>query len=199
MARRKARWLALSLALLLPACHDSRSRFEIWRQAHAVEVDAYVAFLEAQQVDGVVPMAQLLRSGRNWRLCRAEEFAVPPRSTWPNIVPTLRLLRELKRSGLLARAEVASVYREPDLNRCEGGSTASRHLANAALDLDIYSEPARIAKLCEAWRARGPALAWGFGFYRPGKIHLDTSGFRTWGSDHHVGTSLCTADPKLSR
>lgn len=192
-SRRRACWLSLLLTLSCLACSDQRSRFDIWQQAHASETKAYADFLEARKVGDVVPMAQLLRSGRRWRLCRADEFAVPPRSTWPNIVPTLRLLRELKNAGLLDHAEVASVYRHPDLNRCEGGSTASRHLANAALDLDIDGDARRIARLCEAWRKRGPSLAWGFGFYRAGQIHLDTSGFRTWGTDHHRGTSLCSS------
>lgn len=191
---RRARWLVLLLPMFGLACGDHRSRFDAWREAHAVEVTAYAAFLDAQRVADVVPMPQLLRSGRNWRLCGAEEFAVPPRAAWPNIVPALRLMRELKRSGLLTGAEVRSVYRHPDLNRCEGGSTASRHLANAALDLDIDSDAAGIGRLCEAWRSRGPALAWGFGFYRVDRIHLDTSGFRTWGTDHHAATSLCTND-----
>lgn len=190
--RIRARWICLLLPLLCLACGDPRSDFDRWRQAHAGEVAAYAAFLDAQQVGDVVPLAQLLRSGRSWRRCRAEEFAVPPRTGWPNIVPTLRLLRELKSAGLLTRAEVVSVYRSPDFNRCEGGSSASRHLANAALDLDIAGDATSVGRLCEAWRKRGPALAWGFGFYRTHRIHLDTSGFRTWGADHHRGTSLCT-------
>ncbi|MFT3806768.1 D-Ala-D-Ala carboxypeptidase family metallohydrolase [Arenimonas sp.] len=194
--RRRLRSFVLILPLLCLACGDSRPRFEVWREAHANHVAAYSAFLDAQRVGGVVPLEQLLRTGRHWRPCDAEEFAVPPRASWPNIVPTLRLLRELKRSGLLIQAEVASVYRQPALNRCEGGSKASRHLANAALDLDIESDAAGVQRLCEAWRKRGPALAWGFGFYRAGKIHLDTSGFRTWGTDHHRGTSLCVTPTK---
>lgn len=195
MRRRiRARWIPLLLPLLCLACSDPRTRFDRWHQAHAAEVKAFRAFLDAQRVGDVVPLAQLLRSGRNWRRCRAEEFVVPPRAAWPNIVPTLRLLRELKNAGLLTHVEVASVYRDPDFNRCEGGSSASRHLVNAALDLDIDGDAARIDRLCEAWRKRGPALAWGFGFYRADRIHLDTSGFRTWGTDHPAATSLCAHD-----
>lgn len=44
---------------------------------------------------------------------------------------------------------------------------------------------------CAGSGAPSPALAMGLGFYTPTKIHIDTSGYRTWGNDYRRGTSLC--------
>lgn len=177
-----------SLSVAPPA-----ERFAAWRAGQPNVVSPYLAFLDRHGVGGVVPPDQLLRSGRRWRVCGGEEFAVPPPDAWPNLVPTLRLLADLRRRGVLGTDTVASGFRSPDFNRCEGGSTASRHLGNQALDLDLVPPPGGVTALCEAWRRDGARLRWGLGFYSPTKIHLDTAGFRTWGNDHHAGTSLCTA------
>jgi hypothetical protein len=62
---------------------------------------------------------------------------------------------------------------------------------NRAIDFDLPPNPDNVARLCELWREQGPALNLGLGFYTPTAIHIDTAGFRTWGSDHHRATSLC--------
>ena len=136
-------------------------------------------------------MRSLLRSARPWRECKASEFAVPPRALWPNLLPTLRALEDLRSAGLVDSNRVASGYRDAALNRCAGGAARSRHVQNNALDFDLPASPANVARLCEYWRSKGPALKLGLGFYTDTKIHLDTSGFRTWGSDHSRRTSLC--------
>ena len=48
-----------------------------------------------------------------------------------------------------------------------------------------------VRRLCAYWRTRGAARKFGLGFYSPTEIHVDTSGFRTWGEDYHRGSSLC--------
>jgi hypothetical protein len=181
------RWLATSLP-------DPAARFAHWRVEHTREVAAYRAFLDHEHVGAIVPEAQLLRLGRRWRLCGGEEFVAPPREQWPQIVPTLRLLADLRARALLRDSQVASSFRTSTYNRCEGGSTGSRHLSNQALDLDVPSiRPSGIAQLCDLWRKEGPQRHWGLGFYTSTEIHLDTAGFRTWGSDFHADTSLCLA------
>jgi len=120
---------------------------------------------------------------------------VPPPQQWPQIVPTLRLLRNLSSQGLIDNATVASGFRSASYNRCEGGSSGSRHLTNQALDIDLPPIlPDHVDRLCAVWRKDGSRLGWGLGFYSPTEIHLDTAGFRTWGFDFHAGTSLCRAD-----
>ncbi len=167
------------------------ARFAAWRSGHEPEVSDYLTYLESRGVNSVVPPEQLFRAGRRWRACGGQEFAIPPAPAWKNIVPTLQLLAQLQRRGLLGTTTVASVFRTPAFNRCEGGSAASRHLGNYALDLDLTPPLDGVSALCRAWRREGAQRSWGLGFYSPTRIHLDTAGFRTWGVDHHAGTSLC--------
>ena len=136
-------------------------------------------------------MPQLLRRGRRWRQCGGAAYAVPARERWDAIVPTPVLLRELHARGLLRGDRVVSAWRDPDFNTCEGGSPASRHLRNNALDIEFDAGPAGSRRLCEFWQRNGARLGFGLGFYTSTKIHVDTAGFRTWGSDHHRRTSLC--------
>jgi hypothetical protein len=172
----------------------SADDYATWARTQAADVAAYSAFLRRQGVDAIVPMPELLRLGRRWRNCGGTAFVVPPRERWPAIVPTLRLFDALRKDGLLDGARVASAYRPAAYNRCEGGSDGSRHLRNQALDLDLGpGAPDRVARLCAHWRRIGPARDWGLGFYTPTRIHLDATGFRTWGSNHRRGTSLCHA------
>ena len=138
-------------------------------------------------------MEHLLRTGRRWRRC-GEPWRVPPREHWAAMVPTLRLLADLRASGdLPGRSEIVSAWRTPGFNACEGGASKSRHLDNAAIDLDWAAPPDGTQRLCAAWRKRGPGQRWGLGFYLPTRIHLDTTGFRTWGYSKRAGSSLCNA------
>jgi hypothetical protein len=167
-------------------------RYQHWLDAgHRSQASAYDTFLRTQGVGQVVPLHELLRSGRRWRRCGVDEFVLPPRKGWAGIKPTLELVADLRTAGILQDATVASAWRSFAFNRCEGGSGASRHLANNALDFDINGS-VDVRKLCTYWRTHGVARKFGLGFYSAQRIHVDTSGFRTWGQDHHRGSSLCT-------
>lgn len=186
--------ILLLLPLLLAGCAKSPTpdRYLQWSTTpQAADVAQYQKFLDSKGLGEVVPMRSLLRSARPWRECKASEFAVPPRALWPNLLPTLRALEDLRSAGLVDSNRVASAYRDAALNRCAGGAARSRHVQNNALDFDLPASPANVTRLCEYWRSKGPALKLGLGFYTDTKIHLDTSGFRTWGSDHSRRTSLC--------
>lgn len=175
----------------LAACvaQPPANRFETWRKAHRGEVEAYEAFLRSEGVAGILPTKDLLRSGRRWQRCRTDEFIVPPRHAWAAMPATLRVVRELRSAGVIAAPAVASSFRTPDFNRCEGGSAKSRHLANNALDFDLGADAG--PRLCDWWRSQGKTYAVGLGFYTSKRIHVDTAGFRSWGSDHTAKTSLC--------
>jgi len=192
-----ARAFGLVLLALVVASCGTRSvpgpaeRYRQWlRAGHEAEVAAYAAYLRDQGAGNVLPLPELLRSGRRWHGCRTEEFSVPPRAQWPAMPSTLKLVAELRSTGMLEEARVASAWREPGFNRCEGGSSRSQHLENNALDFDV-ADGVDVAALCGYWRRHGAARRFGLGFYSPGAIHVDTAGFRTWGRDHHRGTSLC--------
>ncbi len=170
------------------------ARYEAWLAAgHRAEARAYANDLRRQGVGDVVPMDALSRTSRSWRQCRSDEFATPPSILWVNMTPTLRVVARLRDAGILDPTLARSVYRDADVNRCAGGSARSKHTENRAIDFDLPSNADSVDKLCTFWREHGQTLNLGLGFYTPTTIHLDTAGFRTWGSDHRRGTSLCIA------
>jgi len=194
---RKITGIASVMALLLAptSCTVFRpspeARYDAWHVDHAAEVEAYRAFLRSDNSADLVPMHALLRTSRSWRRCGNLEFATPPPELWPNMPPTLRVVAQLRDAGILDPDLARSVYRDEAMNTCAGGSSGSKHRENRAIDFDLPSNPDNVKRLCEFWRERGPGLNLGLGFYTPTAIHLDTAGFRTWGHDHHRGTSLC--------
>ena len=191
MIKRAAVLLCLGIAACSPTSESIELRYQRWLEAgHGSQVATYDAYLHAQGVAGVLPLQGLLRSGRRWRLC-GDEFALPPRADWGSIKPTLQLVADLQASGILKDVEVASGWRSAAFNRCEGGSSRSRHLTNNALDFDVRAG-IDTTRLCAYWRTHGAARKFGLGFYSRTQIHVDTSGFRTWGHDYHRATSLCT-------
>jgi uncharacterized protein YcbK (DUF882 family) len=192
MSRRGA-FAAAALAMLLASCVTKpETRYARWLAAgHRPDVERYREFLQHEGVADVVPMSALSRTSRSWRRCRNDEFATPPPELWPNMPPTLQVVRTLRDAGILDPALARSVYRDEAVNACAGGSAGSKHRENRAVDFDLPANPDNVAKLCEFWRTQGPALNMGLGFYTPTAIHIDTGGFRTWGEDHHRATSLC--------
>lgn len=203
------RWIGLALtlgvSLALLSCHDSsrqaakramqKPRFERWLDAgHRAQVDAYRTHLATRQLADALPMEALLRTSRRWRICLHDEFATPPAALRSNIEPTLRVVARLRDAGLLDPALARSGWRDSGVNRCAGGASGSRHLQNNAIDFDLPERSDRVAALCAWWRTHGAKAKMGLGFYTPTAIHIDTSGYRTWGTDRTRRTSLCVAE-----
>jgi len=111
--------------------------------------------------------------------------AIPPRSLWANMVPTLRLLVELRRrmgdEPLSLRA-----YRPPDYDRAVAGGGTSLHTYFAAIDIR-HPDRRRLARTAARLVLDRPDESIGFGVYgagpsgSPSNIHLDTGWRRrTW-------------------
>lgn len=192
----------LGVSILLASCNDAprspargavaKPRFERWLDAgHRVQVDAYRAHLQRQQLADTMPMEALLRTSRRWRICLHDEFATPPAALQPNIEPTLRVIARLREAGLLDPALARSGWRDSRINRCAGGASSSRHIQNNAIDFDLPERADNVADLCAWWRQHGPRARMGLGFYTSTAIHIDTAGYRTWGTDRTRRTSLC--------
>lgn len=189
----------LLLVILLPGCvffkkPTDAERYAVWSKKYGDEILAYQHFLDARAVGDIVPMFQVLKSARDWKRCKAEPFSMPPKELWPNIIPTLQVVKKFKSEGVLINPIAASVYRDPVLNVCVGGSPKSKHMQLNAIDFDIDATPESLETLCNAWRTQGPELKLGLGFYTPTRIHLDTLGYRSWGTDFTHKTSLCLQD-----
>lgn len=111
---------------------------------------------------------------------RGTRNSPPPRSKWANIVPTLRIVDELR--DYFGRACVInSSYRSDAYNKSCGGAPQSLHKEFKALDISFAGVAPHVVrdKLLE-WRRAGKFTG-GLGRYNT-FTHIDTRGSNaTWG------------------
>ena len=105
----------------------------------------------------------------------------PPQWLWKNLVPTLRIVDELRES-FGKPCTILSSYRSPDYNRTVGGASRSQHLQFNALDITFDGVSARAVydRLLQ-WRREG-RFTGGLGYYpSSGFVHIDTRDYNaTW-------------------
>lgn len=151
--------------------------------AHATYVKAFNNYLATYGVSGIVPTWQLLRTASDWQKCGTAAFEVPPSEDWPNIVQTLRYVRD-RVIPTVGPVEPVSVYRSPMLNKCAGGAQESAHRFMQAVDmvpLNPITRDMLISKLCAVHATNGEPYGVGLGFYVGLRFHVDSRKFRTWG------------------
>lgn len=182
---------ALTSITALAADPRTADAFADWKQREGVQIGAFEQFLAGKDLDRVVPLHQLLRSASDWKKCKAQPFAVPPESHWPEVESVLVLIRHLKQSNVLTEFEVHSAYRDPALNRCAGGATNSAHTSAFAVDLTTLDAGRSAAALCKFWKQEGGKWEMGLSRYASGRIHVDASGYRTWGNTGRYKSSYC--------
>ena len=105
----------------------------------------------------------------------------PPKKLWKNLVPTLRVVDEL-RASFGKPCTILSSYRSPDYNRTVGGAALSQHLQFNALDIAFDGVSAkRVYDRLLQWRQEGRFVG-GLGLYpSSGFVHIDTRGRNaTW-------------------
>lgn len=163
--------------------------FTSWRGQRSEEVRTFEEYLVSEDVAQVIPTYQLLRSASMWKECHAEPFEIPPQSEWEKVRDLLILLRELKERGVLPTMEVVSAYRDPRLNRCAGGAPRSSHQQFAVDIAPLTREEGD--RLCDFWRQRGRSWDMGVSRYPSGRIHIDRTGYRTWGASFKRASSYC--------
>lgn len=155
-----------------------------WR---AGQVRLFHDYLQASGVSYVAPTWQLLRTASDWRRCGAQPFEVPPADEWPNIVNTLRYVRDHVIPAV-GPVEPVSVFRNAALNRCAGGAPESVHKSMSAIDfvpLQAMDRNTMIARLCGEHQRQGPRFNAGLGFYAKMRFHVDSWRYRTWGRNDH--------------
>lgn len=160
---------------------------------HGMQVAAFNRYLTTYEVGGVVPTWQLLRTASQWRRCGGPPFEVPPLSEWPNVVQTLRYIRDYVVPAV-GPVEPVSAYRNPLLNACAGGAPQSSHQYFQAVDLVPLRPISReqlMRSVCAAHIRRGEPYQVGLGFYAFLRFHIDTTRFRKWGMADAGETSPC--------
>ncbi|MDQ3246939.1 MAG: D-Ala-D-Ala carboxypeptidase family metallohydrolase [Pseudomonadota bacterium] len=153
------------------------------RHAHAV--NSFNSYLTQYEVGGVLPTWQLLRTASSWRRCGQQPYEVPPVSEWPNVVQTLRYVRDYVIPSV-GPVEAVSAYRNPILNVCAGGAPESAHKHYSAIDMVPLRPTSReelIRTLCRVHAERGTDYSVGLGFYAYLRFHVDTTKYRRWGAD----------------
>ena len=162
-----------------------------WR---AGQVKAFNDYLEANQVGGVLPTWQLLRTATSWSDCGQQPFEVPPAAEWPHMVQTLRYVRDYVVPAI-GPVEAVSVYRNPVLNKCAGGAPESAHKLDSAIDMVPLRPIDRVTlmrRLCGVHTEHGAAYSAGLGFYAYLRFHVDSTKFRRWNMDPAVA-AICPA------
>jgi hypothetical protein len=156
-----------------------------WR---AAQVKAFNDYLDANQVGGVLPTWQLLRTATSWSDCGQQPFEVPPADEWPHMVQTLRYVRDYVVPAI-GPVEAVSVYRNPVLNKCAGGAPESAHKLDSAIDMVPLKPIDRVSlmrRLCGIHSEHGAAYSAGLGFYAYLRFHVDSTKFRRWNMDPAV-------------
>ena len=175
----------------------SNASFENWiksNKTNAANFIRFEAFLKNNNVYGVVPTYQILRTASDAGICNQSAFEVPPDKFWNNIVTTLKFLKDYIQPEL-GQLEALSGYRNPVLNACAGGAKKSAHTQYFALDLKPVKPMARkelFFKVCRMHEKFGEQYNIGLGFYSGTRFHIDSKSFRRWGFNGRGKTSPCT-------
>lgn len=171
--------------------------YQSWYKAagwRPIYVRAFHNYLVTNGVGGVAPTWQLLRTASEWQRCGADPFEVPPTADWPNIVETLRFVRD-NIVPVLGPVEPVSVYRNPMLNACAGGAQTSTHREMGAVDivpLRPITREALMVQLCAIHTAHSGSNN-GLGFYKGLRFHIDARKYREWGTSGARGGYGCAA------
>lgn len=163
--------------------------------AARAQVIAFRQFLEMEGIETVLPLWQLVRTASMWRECDGPRFEVAPFTEWQHIARTLRFVKAHV-EPVIGAVEAVSGYRNPTLNQCAGGARQSAHRHFYALDLvplRPIDRDGMIRSLCAIHGYRGEGYEVGLGFYSGLRFHVDSKGFRRWGSDGRAATSPCSA------
>lgn len=166
---------------------------------HAPAVKSFNDYLVTYEVAGIVPTWQLLRTASDWQKCGAQPFEVPPSEDWPNVVQTLRYLRD-RVIPTIGPVEPVSVYRNPTLNQCASGAPESAHRFMQAVDLvplRPITRDAMIEQLCAIHALSGEPYGVGLGFYVGLRFHVDSRKFRTWGINDE-GSIACAKSYEIA-
>lgn len=163
--------------------------FEEWMRNQSTS--DYDRFLQTAELFDVIPIHQLLRTASDWEKCGGPPFEMPPRNNWKDVKKVLLLINKLQKDFILTNFEVVSGYRNNSLNRCAGGAPHSSHAERFAVDLILTDHPSQSIRLCNFWLKEGQRWNMGLSRYPSGRLHIDASGYRTWGGNYKSNTSYC--------
>lgn len=139
-------------------------------------------FLRDTGVASATEPENLLRQGSDWLDIDEPPFALPPRAYWPNMIATLKLIRD-EVVPSIGPVDVVSAFRTDGYNHKAGGSGKSKHKSFCGVDLVPRSNISRkelVEELRNLYARLGPESHMGLGIYSGLRFHIDTCGFRSW-------------------
>ncbi|MBY6191031.1 hypothetical protein KUV22_11420 [Microbulbifer agarilyticus] len=139
-------------------------------------------FLNQSGVGDTTKIPNLLRQGSDWLDIKEPPFAIPPEEYWPNMVATLKLIRD-EVVPVIGPVDIVSAFRTDDYNHKAGGSKKSKHKSFCGVDLVPRSNIGRkelVEELTNLHTRLGPDSNMGLGLYSGVRFHVDTCGFRRW-------------------
>jgi hypothetical protein len=143
-----------------------------WVARQGPVLKAYSEYLRSLKLQRLTPLqvieAHAKQHGSVWN-------ALPPKSLWRQMVPTLRVIDRLSLELQQPVKEIISAYRSPGYNaRCPGAKRGSWHQANVAIDVQFPVSPSTVAQTARSLRSRG-LFRGGVGRYSS-FTHVDTRG-----------------------
>lgn len=189
--------IALVITMLASCTERAVSDFDEWLASAPGRAEAFARFeaaLTQANVSEVVPNEQLWMVDQLKPECATEPYLAPPEALWPNIIMTLRFLRDHVKPAV-GDVEVVSAFRDPAFNECVGGASESAHRSYHALDLEPVDRSVDraqlVERLCAVHARQGPRMSVGLGVYSGRRFHIDTRGYRGWGADHRGASFPC--------
>ena len=161
----------------------ARADFDAWvAGGHAAAFARFERLLVDQGVAGVLPPWTLWYQGTDWKKLGLPAYAEPPEAAWTQIVPTLRLVRDVVVPAV-GPVQVRSGFRTPDYNARAGGASRSQHLDFTGLDLvpeRAWTRADLHASLVATHGVHGAGRRMGLGLYSGLRFHVDTARHRRW-------------------
>jgi hypothetical protein len=144
-----------------------------WVKEQGDELHAYARHIAKYRLEKItvqdVIKAHARKKGALWN-------RIPPRDTWENMGPTLRVADRMTEALGVELKLISSAYRSPAYNsRCPGAKPRSYHQKNVALDLIFNTSPSRVSRVARELRNNG-LFKGGVGRYST-FTHVDTRGY----------------------
>ena len=176
---------------------EKDSLFQEWiKKQNIKEVQAYQQLLNSQIKQPPSLFELTFNDHPPSKECVYSQFSLPPRSQWQNIIKPLKIIRRLQAEKIITTYQVISLYRDKTVNTCIRGAKGSKHLKNAAIDIQLAKSSIHTNEdiekiMCGFWHQNGAALNMGLGIYGNNKYHIDAQGFRSWGKNYKSSSSPC--------
>ncbi len=146
-----------------------------WVRAKGSAVQSYAKYIRGLNLRNITPYMVL---EPHFKTRGSVTNSLPPRSTWKQIGPTLKVVDQLSSEMRTPVREISSAYRSPSYNRACRGNSKSYHMKNMAVDIQFEgASPSHVASVARKMRSQREFKG-GVGQYYS-FVHIDTRGYNS--------------------